>query len=70
MLFGAHRGVIVAVQPFDIHGTRMFDIVYQLDGEPGQRSARLGAEAVPEALAVGDAVTVHLVMNVVTHIEP
>lgn len=70
MLFGPHAGVIVAVQPLDIHGTHMFDIVYQLDSERGQRSARLGSEALVRTPVAGEHVTVHLLMNVVTRIEP
>ncbi len=69
MLFGPHRGVIVAVQPVNIHGTYMFDITYQLDGEQAQRSARLGSEAIQGTPVAGDHVIVHLLMNVVTQIE-
>jgi hypothetical protein len=69
MLFGAHPALIVAVQPVQIHGTRMLDVVYQLEGETAPRSARLGAEALPDRLAAGDRVLVHLLMNVATRIE-
>jgi hypothetical protein len=70
MLFGAHPARIIAVQPVQIHGTRMLDVVYQLDGETTPRSARLGAEALPETLNVDDRVFVHLLMNVATRIDP
>lgn len=70
MLFGPRTGTIVAVQPIEIHGTRMFDVVYRLDGEGSTRSARLGMEAIPGAVQPGDRVVVHLLMNVATRIEP
>ena len=69
MLFGPRPGTIMAVQPVDIHGTRMFDVVYRLDGEGTPRSARLGVEAIPGAVQPGDQVVVHLLMNVATRIE-
>ncbi len=69
MLFGAHTARIIALQPVAIHGTRMLDVVYQIDGETTTRSARLGAEALPATLEVGDLVQVHLLMNVATRID-
>ena len=70
MLFGPHSGTVVAVQPIDIHGTRMLDVVYRLDAEAEARSARLGAEALTGTPRPGDRVVVHLLMNVATRIEP
>lgn len=69
MLFGAHSARIVALQPVQIHSTRMMDVIFQIDGETTARSARLGAEALPVSLEVGDRVQVHLLMNVATRIE-
>ena len=69
MLFGPQSGVVVATQPIDIHGTRMLDVVYRLDGEAQTRSARLGLEALPATLQPGDRVVVHHLMNVATRIE-
>ncbi len=70
MLFGAHPAQIVVAQPIEIHGTRMLQVVYKLDGETTPRSARLGLESLPPALRAGDRVLVHLLMNVATRIEP
>ena len=70
MLFGPQAGVVVAVQPIDIHGTRMVDVAYRLDGETEARAARLGMESLPGVLRPGDRVVVHLLMNVATRIEP
>lgn len=70
MLFGPQAGVIVAVQPLDIHGTRMIDVAYRLDGEADTRTARLGPEALGGMPRPGDRVVVHLLMNVATRIEP
>lgn len=69
MLFGPHPATIVAVQPIDIHGTHMTDIVYRLDNETSTRAARLGMEAMETMPAPGVRVIVHLLMNVVTRIE-
>jgi hypothetical protein len=70
MLFGAHPAEIVALQPIEIHGTSMLDVIYKLDGETTPRSTRLGRESLPPVLRVGDRVLVHLLMNVATRIEP
>ncbi len=69
MLFGPRTGVVLQAQPIDIHGTRMFDVVFQLEGEQQARSARLGPEALYGVPKVGDRVVVHLLMNVATRIE-
>ncbi len=69
MLFGSHAGAILAAQPVDIHGTRLLDVRYVLDTDPTPRSARLGLEAVSDALRPGDRVIIHLLMNVVTRID-
>lgn len=69
MFMGPQPGQIVAVQLLDIHGTRLFDVGFRLDGEAGTRSARLGAEALYGTPQVGDRVIVHLLMQTVTQIE-
>ena len=69
MLFGAHPATVVNVRPIDIHGTRMYDVVYQLDGENEPRSARLGIESLYGEPSAGDRVVAHLLMNVATRIE-
>ena len=69
MLFGPKLGTIQSVQPVDIHGTRMLDIIYKLDGEADARAARLGMEALYGEPHPGERVRVHLLMNVVTRID-
>ncbi len=69
MLFGPKPGTIISIQPVDIHGTRMLDVVYKLDGETDARSARMGMEALYGEPHPGDRVRVHLLMNVVTRID-
>ncbi|GAC1553344.1 MAG: hypothetical protein NVS2B7_29290 [Herpetosiphon sp.] len=69
MFIGAQPGQIVAIRPLDIHGTQLFDIVFQLDGQTTTASARLGAEALYGEPTVGDRVIVHLLMQTVTRIE-
>lgn len=69
MLFGPRGATVVATQPVNIHGTRMLDVVFKLDGETEPRSARLGYEALPARVEPGDRVLVHMLMNVATRIE-
>lgn len=69
MFFGPQPARIISVQPLAIHGTPLFDVVFQLDAESVTRSARLGAEALPNQPQPGDRVVVHLVMSTVTRIE-
>jgi hypothetical protein len=51
----------------DIHGTRLFDLLYRHDDSPGALlRARLGPEALYPQPGVGDKVRVSYLMGVVT----
>lgn len=60
-MFDERSAVVTELRPLAIHGMPYIDVVLTLDGG-GTRSARLGPEAVPEGLAVGDAVVAVSVM--------
>lgn len=70
MLKGTRSVVVKKIQPVSIHGQISLD-VYAVDADDpdGQASvARVGEESVPRGLDVGDRVTLHYVLGVVTHI--
>jgi hypothetical protein len=63
-MFGDREAVVTAVKPFDLHGVTYYDVAVTLtDGST--QSARLGAEAVPDRLEVGDRVVVTMAANMV-----
>ncbi len=63
-MFGDREGVVTELRAFDLHGVVYRDVgVTFPDGTT--QSARLGPEAVPEDLAVGDRVVAKIVANMV-----
>jgi hypothetical protein len=70
MLKGTKSVVVKKIQPVSIHGQISLDVYVVDENDPdGQASvARVGEESVPRGLEVGDLVTVHYVLGVVTHI--
>jgi hypothetical protein len=70
MLKGSKPGIVKKIQPVSIHGQISLDIyVVDPDDLHGQVSlARVGPEAVPKSLEVGDAVELHYLLGVVTQI--
>ena len=70
MLKGTRQGVIQRVQPLSVHGQVSLDVFWIDPEDPEQemRHARVGNEAVPKNLAVGDKVTMHYLMGMVTQI--
>jgi hypothetical protein len=70
MLKGSKRAIVQKVQPVSIHGQVSLDVYYvDPDDSQGQvRVARVGEESVPRSLDAGDAVELHFVVGVVTHI--
>ncbi|HEY2434544.1 MAG TPA: hypothetical protein VGI12_17865 [Vicinamibacterales bacterium] len=70
MLKGSKAVVVQKVQPVSIHGQISYD-VYYLEPDDSQaqvRLARVGKESMPMGLESGDAVELHYVVGVVTHI--
>lgn len=71
MLKGTRQGVIHRIQPVSIHGQISLDVFWMDPDDPdGEiRHARVGSEAAPRSLEVGDRVTLHYLMGVVTEIR-
>jgi hypothetical protein len=71
MLKGTKAAIIKEIQPVSIHGQLSLDVYFAEPDDPdGQVSvARLGEEAVPRGLDVGDRVDVHYVLGVVTAVD-
>ena len=70
MLKGTRTAVIHRIQPISIHGQVSLDVFWMdpEDVEQELRHARVGDEAVPRDMAVGDKVTLHYLMGMVTKI--
>ena len=68
MFFGPQPATLVALQPISIHGERLYDVHFQVDGETNVRSARLGPETLYADAKPGDKVRVRFVMDTVTRI--
>jgi hypothetical protein len=65
-LNGTRRAQLAGLQMVDIHGTKLVELTFRLDGETELRRARIGTESVSGPLAVGETIGVTFVMGVVT----
>ncbi len=66
----AREAVIHQVQPYDLHGTRYYALVYSFANEPGMmREARLPHDSLYPDPKPGDEVLVESVLNMVTDIK-
>ncbi len=70
MLKGTRSAVVKRIQPVSIHGQISLDVFWVDPEDPEEevRHARVGNEAVPRGLEVGDKVTMHYMMGMVTAI--
>ncbi len=70
MLKGSRQAVVQRIQPISIHGQISLDVFWLDPEDPEQeiRHARVGNESVPRDLNVGDTVTMHYLMGMVTQI--
>ena len=70
MLKGTRSAVVKRIQPVSIHGQISLDVFWVDPEDPEEevRHARVGNESVPRGLEVGDKVTMHYVMGMVTAI--
>ena len=70
MLKGTRPAIVHRIQPISIHGQISIDVFWMDPEDPEQeiRHARVGDEAVPRGLDVGDRVTLHYLMGMVTQI--
>jgi hypothetical protein len=70
MLKGTRPAIVHRIQPISIHGQISLDVFWMDPEDPEQeiRHARVGNESVPRGLDVGDRVTLHYLMGMVTQI--
>ena len=71
MFLGERRAQIVKVAEADIHGQRFYDLYYFMLDDPGKQviGSRVPVESVYNHPQIGDAVTIHFMMNVPTKVE-
>jgi hypothetical protein len=58
-------GVIVDLRPYELHGTRYYAVLYQLDGDDVRREARLSFDMIHDDPQPGDRVLVQQLLGVV-----
>lgn len=63
------RATVQAVMPFELHGTRYYQIIYMADGAAGAQQARLSHDMVDADLQPGEAIEVHAILGVVDGIR-
>ncbi len=63
------RATVQAVMPFELHGTRYYQVIYTPDGATGPQQARLSHDMVDADLQPGEAVEVHAILGVVDGIR-
>jgi len=70
MLKGSRQAIVQRIQPISIHGQISLDVFWLDPEDPEQeiRHARVGNESVPKNMDVGDTVTMHYLMGMVTQI--
>jgi hypothetical protein len=70
VLKGTRQAVVQRIQPISIHGQMSLDVFWFDPEDPEQelRHARVGMESAPRSLEVGDKVTMHFVMGMVSEI--
>ena len=66
----AREAVIRQVQPYELHGTPYYQLIFSYADEPNvAREARLASDAVYPDPQPGDAVLVEAVLNMVMEIK-
>ena len=63
------RATVQAVMPFELHGTRYYQVIYLADGAVGAQQARLSHDMVDADLQPGEAIEVHAILGVVDGIR-
>ena len=66
----AKEAIIHKAQPFDLHGTPYYQLVFSYANEPDiAREARLGQESVYDSPRPGDLVLIETVMDTVVDVR-
>jgi hypothetical protein len=70
MLKGTRTAIVRRIQPVSVHGQVSLDVFWVDPEDPEEevRHSRVGNESVPRDMEVGDTVTMHYLMGVVTQI--
>jgi hypothetical protein len=63
------EATLAAVQPYDLHGIRYYQIAYVVDGEEQPRMARLSHDMVYAEPQAGDRVDVHAILGIVDRVS-
>lgn len=59
------RATVQAVMPFELHGTRYYQVIYLPEGAAAPQQARLSHDMVDSDLRPGETVDVHAILGVV-----
>jgi hypothetical protein len=70
MLKGTRTAIVKRIQPVSVHGQVSLDVFWVDPEDPEEevRHSRVGNESVPRDMEIGDRVTMHYLMGVVTQI--
>lgn len=58
-------GTILDLRPYELHGTRYYAVLYQLDGDETRREARLSFDMIHDDPQPGDRVLIQQIVGVV-----
>ena len=67
-MLGEREARVVSATPFDLHGVTYYDVTLRYE-DGTQETARLGAEAVPDSLEVGEVVLAMRAANMVLSVR-
>ncbi len=63
------KATVLAVQPYELHGTLYYRVIYTPEGQEQPREARLSHDMVYADPQAGDVVEVHAILGVVDGIQ-
>lgn len=63
------RAVLHAVQPYELHGVRYYQLQFALEGEDQLRAARISHDVVYPDPSPGDQVDIELILGVVNRVR-
>ncbi len=63
------QATVQAVRPYELHGTRYYQLVMMPTEGPGPVQARLSHDMVDGDLAAGDLVDVHAILGVIDRVS-
>ena len=63
------RATLQAVMPYDLHGTRYWQLIFTPDGSEQAQQARLSHDMVYPDPRPGDTIEVHAILSVIDHVS-